>query len=90
MPNLSRILEENPDIKCAFTMDDGYIYGLPAGERMGTAGIGKEEDYSIYTIPQFSMINKAWLDQLGLPVPTTLDELHDALEAFKENDLSAT
>ena len=54
MPNLSKILEENPDIRSAITMDDGYIYGLPAGERMGTAGIGAEEDYSIYSIPQFS------------------------------------
>ncbi len=89
MPNLSKILEENPDIRSAITMDDGYIYGLPAGERMGTAGIGAEEDYSIYTIPQFSMINKAWLDDLGLQVPTTLDELHDVLKAFKDNDMSA-
>ena len=89
MPNLSKILEENPDIKAAITMDDGKIYGLPSGEQMGTAGIGKEEDYSIYTIPQFSMINKAWLDDLGLPVPTTLEELHTALVAFKENDMSA-
>ncbi len=89
MPNLSKILEENPDIRSAITMDDGYIYGLPAGERMGTAGIGSEEDYSIYTIPQFSMINKAWLDDLGLEVPTTLDELHTVLKAFKDNDMSA-
>lgn len=89
MPNLTKILEENPDIKSAITMSDGCIYGLPAGEKMGTAGIGKEEDYSIYTIPQFSMINKAWLDELGLEVPTTLDELHEALVAFKENDMSA-
>ena len=53
---------------------------------MTTAGIGADMDdaWSIYTIPQFSMINKAWLDELGLPVPTTLDELHDALKAFKE------
>ncbi len=43
MPNLSKILEENPDIRSAITMDDGYIYGLPAGERMGTAGIGAAE-----------------------------------------------
>jgi putative aldouronate transport system substrate-binding protein len=35
------------------------------------------------------MINKAWLDDLGLEVPTTLDELHDALKAFKDNDMSA-
>ena len=90
MPNLTKILEENPEIRAAITMDDGGIYGLPAGEQMGTAGIGKEEDYSIYTIPQFSMINKAWLDELGLPVPTTLDELHTALKAFKENDMSHT
>ena len=83
MPNLTKILEENPDIKSAITMSDGCIYGLPAGEKMGTAGIG------IYTIPQFSMINKAWLDDLGMEVPTTLDELHEALTAFKENDMSA-
>lgn len=89
MPNLAKILEENPDIRSAITMDDGYIYGLPAGERMGTAGIGTAEDYSIYSIPQFSMINKAWLDDLGLPVPATLDELHTALKAFKDNDMSA-
>ena len=89
MPNLCKILEENPDIRSAITMSDGCIYGLPAGERMGTAGIGAKEDYSIYTIPQFSMINKAWLDDLGLSVPTTLEELHTALKAFKENDMSA-
>ena len=90
MPNLTKILEENPDIKSAITMSDGCIYGLPSAEKMGTAGIGAEEDYSIYTIPQFSMINKAWLDELGMEVPTTLDELHEALVAFQENDMSAS
>ena len=34
------------------------------------------------------MINKTWLDELGLEVPTTLDELHDALVAFKESDMA--
>lgn len=89
MPNLAAILEEHPEIKAAITMEDGGIYGLPAAEQMGTAAIGDENDYSIYTIPQFSMINKRWLDELGLDVPTTLDELHDVLTAFKENDMSA-
>lgn len=89
MPNLTAILEEHPEIKAAITMEDGCIYGLPSGEQMGTAGIGKDEDYSIYSVPQFSMINKAWLDDLGLEVPTTLDELHDVLVAFKENDMAA-
>lgn len=89
MPNLTAILEEHPEIRAAITMDDGGIYGLPAGEQMGTAGIGKEEDYSIYSVPQFSMINKAWLDDLGLEVPTSLDELHDVLVKFKEEDMAA-
>lgn len=89
MPNLAKILEENPDILSAITMSDGCVYGLPSAEKMGTAGIGSEDDNSIYTIPQFSMINKAWLDDLGLEVPTTLAELHDVLVAFQENDMSA-
>ncbi len=89
MPNLAKILETHPAVKAAITMDDGKIYGLPAGEQMGTAGIGREKDYSIFAVPQFSMINKKWLDDLGLAMPTTLDELHDVLVAFKENDMSA-
>jgi putative aldouronate transport system substrate-binding protein len=89
MPNLSAILEKHPEIRAAITMNDGKIYGLPAGEQMGTAGIGREKDYSIFSVPQFAMINKAWLDDLGLAVPTTLEELHDVLVAFKENDMSA-
>ena len=89
MPNLTAILEENPEIKAAITMEDGSIYGLPSAEQMGTAGIGKDEDYSIFSVPQFSMINKKWLDELGLEVPSTLDELKVALEAFRENDMAA-
>ncbi|MCR5762712.1 MAG: extracellular solute-binding protein [Treponema sp.] len=88
MPNLSKILKDHPEIKSAITMADGKIYGLPSGEQMGTVAIGAKENHSIFTVPQFSMINKAWLDALGLKVPETLDELHDCLLAFKENDMS--
>jgi len=92
MPNLCAVLEEHPEIRAAVTMDDGGIYGLPSGEQMTTAGIGAapEDAYSIFSVPQYSMINKAWLDELGLAVPTTLEELHDALKAFKDNDMSHT
>lgn len=31
-------------------------------------------------------INKAWLDKLGLEVPTTVDELTDVLRAFRDGD----
>ena len=89
MPNLSAILNENPKIKAAITQDDGKIYGLPAAEMMGTAATGAAEDYSIHSIQQFSMINKAWLDDLGLAVPETVEELKTALQAFKDNDMAA-
>ena len=88
MPNLSAILEKHPDIKAGITQADGCIYGLPSGELMGTAAIGATDDLSIYAVPEFSMINKTWLDELGLDVPTNLTELHDALVAFKENDMA--
>lgn len=89
MPNLTAILEKHPDIKKAITMADGKIYGLPAGEQMGTAGIGDTTNHSIFTVPQFSMINKAWLDDLGLEVPQTIEELEIVLQAFLDNDMSA-
>ena len=88
MPNLSAILEANPKIKAAITQDDGRIYGLPAAEMMGTGATGAADDYSIHSIQQFSMINKAWLDDLGLAVPETVEELKTALQAFKDNDMA--
>ncbi|MDE7261588.1 MAG: extracellular solute-binding protein [Oscillospiraceae bacterium] len=88
MPNLSAILEKHPEIKSAITQADGCIYGLPSAEMMGTAAVGASDDMSIYSIPEFSMINKTWLDELGLAVPTNLTELHDALVAFRDNDMA--
>ena len=88
MPNLCAIFEKHPDIKAGITQADGKIYGLPSGELMGTAAIGATDDLSIYAVPEFSMINKTWLDELGLAVPTNLSELHDALKAFKDNDMA--
>ena len=88
MPNLCAIFEKHPDIKAGITQADGKIYGLPSGELMGTAAIGATDDLSIYAVPEFSMINKTWLDELGLAVPTNLTELHDALKAFKDNDMA--
>lgn len=32
------------------------------------------------------MINKVWLDKLGLEVPTTLAELKEVLIAFRDGD----
>ena len=88
MPKLYAILQSHPDIRAAITQADGKIYGMPSGEIMGTAAIGAKDDLSIYAVPEFSMINKTWLDELGLSVPTNLTELHDVLVAFRDNDMA--
>ncbi|WP_449371847.1 extracellular solute-binding protein [Arthrobacter psychrolactophilus] len=74
-PNLKKILDARPDIKAAITSSDGHIYTLPSVEELG-----------LVQFPHMIAINKSWLDKLGLAVPTTIDEYHDALLAFKKAD----
>lgn len=56
-----------------------------------------EESGAIYSYPVFGYgptdsmiykpwINKTWLDKLGLPMPTSAEELYETLKAFKAND----
>lgn len=85
MPNLSNVIKERPDLLATCTMPDGHIYSLPSISEMGfTYSDGKE--YMIGAIPQFMAINREWLDAVNMEMPTTIDELHDVLVAFKEND----
>lgn len=82
MPNLKKILDENPQYREMITAPDGHIYAFPWIEQLGE---GKE---AIQTIGGMPFINKAWLDKLNLPVPTTTAELEAALKAFKDNDMA--
>lgn len=77
MPNLKKILDSHPDYKKIITAPDGHIYSLPWIEELGT---GKEAIQALDDIP---WINKKWLDELGLKMPTTTDELEKVLIAFK-------
>ncbi|WP_426320524.1 ABC transporter substrate-binding protein [Microbacterium sp. E-13] len=74
-PNLTAIFDANPALKAAVTASDGHVYALPNAEELGLAAV-----------PFFWSINKSWLDALGLPIPTTVEEYHDALVAFKTQD----
>ncbi|RBW70861.1 ABC transporter substrate-binding protein [Bacillus taeanensis] len=74
-PNIKKLFERRPELKSMVTAPDGHIYSLPRAEEMGLAAV-----------PNFQSINKAWLDKLGLEMPTTLEEYHDVLKAFKEQD----
>ncbi|MCZ8514252.1 extracellular solute-binding protein [Paenibacillus filicis] len=74
-PNLKKLLQDNPTYKKQLTAPDGHIYSLPT----------IDEGYSRTKSTMF--INKKWLDELKMPMPTTTDELYKTLKAFKENDL---
>ncbi|MDQ0852177.1 putative aldouronate transport system substrate-binding protein [Arthrobacter sp. V4I6] len=78
-PNLSKLLAERPDIKAAITSSDGHIYSLPSVEELG-----------LVQFPHAMAINTSWLKKLNIPMPKTIDEFHDALLAFKNQDASGT
>ena len=75
-PNIQEMFEAYPDVKYMCTDMNGKIYTLPRidGTYEDCKNIG-----SMY-------INKTWLDNLGLDVPTNWDELEKVLIAFKEQD----
>ncbi len=62
-------------LEAASTSPDGNIYGIP--------------NYSEIYHSRFAQkmwINQAWLDNLDLEMPTTLEEFRDVLLAFKNQD----
>lgn len=73
--NVKTIGEMIPGIYDLITCPDGNIYSIPQYYK----GLHDEHKYKIW-------INQTWLDNLGLEIPTTTDELYNVLKAFKEQD----
>lgn len=72
MPNLWNLLEEYPDALASITSADGNIYFFPRIMEESTrywAGTFMREDF---------------LEEVGLGIPTTIDEFYQALVAIKE------
>jgi len=80
MPNLSAIYDEYPEYKELSTAPDGNMYSFPWIEELG------EKEESIHTVNGMAWINVEWLDNLGLEMPETTEELMTVLEAFKNED----
>jgi putative aldouronate transport system substrate-binding protein len=75
-PHFAKVPEpDKSDIITTGTMADGNIYSLPRWEA---------EPWNM--TPHRYYLNKAWLDKLGLKVPTTTDELRNVLIAFRDRD----
>lgn len=74
MPNLKKILDDHPTYQMEITAPNGHTYGFPYIEEM----------YGLVLTGGPLLINKTWLDQLGLEVPTTVDDFEKCLIAFRD------
>lgn len=80
MPNFSKIVEDYPNIARDLKMDDGSYTFVSA-----LYDIEDENDRAAAS--QYGLaIRKDWLDTVGYDIPTTIDEWHDVLLAFKNDD----
>lgn len=73
MPNFKAWLDANPELAAQLYNSEGVIYGIPcvyeSTDTLNTTGL---------------IIRQDWLKELGLSVPTTIDEWYTVLKAFKE------
>lgn len=75
MPNLKKILDENPAYRGHITSTDGNIYSLPQFS----------ECYHCVN-SQKMWIYEPFLDALGMDVPTTTEEFYEYLVAVRDQD----
>ncbi len=73
--NFKNLMKDDPQIKKLISQNDGSIYSLPG------ISVCYHCNYS-----QKMYINSTWLKNLGLEMPTTIDEYYNVLKAFKEKD----
>lgn len=75
-PSVAEVYNQYPEIKTMLEQEDGKIYSFMTNTHSSrndsTSGV--------------LFINKEWLDNLGLEVPTTVEEYYEVLKAFKEKD----
>lgn len=74
-PNFKKLLEENPDLEKQLKTDSGDIYVFPF--------LRMDPELKVF---YGLALRQDWLDALGLATPTTIDEWHTVLKAFKEGD----
>ncbi|MGN0906305.1 MAG: hypothetical protein ACI4NM_04095 [Bullifex sp.] len=73
-PNYNAILNQHPEYRSQLTAPDGNIYALGTINEINP------------TTHDHLFINKTWLDNLGLEVPTTIEEFEAVLRAFRDYD----
>lgn len=75
-PNANYLLNNLPNARRNVLASDGNIYYMPAYQLTARD-----------QILRIGAINTAWIDELGMNPPHTIDELYEVLKAFRDNDL---
>ncbi len=73
-PNIKRALEADPTILPMTMTEEGKLYVIPQ----------VDADYRLASF-KMMVIQKGWLDQLGLEVPETREEFKEVLTAFRDH-----
>lgn len=73
MPNFKAFLEANPDIDKMIKSDDGIYYYIPLVMEDASMGC----TYGVFA-------RKDWMEELGITMPETIAEWHDALVKIKD------
>lgn len=77
MPNISKILDDNPTIRDGLTMPDGHIYTMPQIY---------DQSFDAMRLMFKLWVRKDWLDTFGMDVPTTFDEYEAYLDESVNGD----
>jgi putative aldouronate transport system substrate-binding protein len=72
-PNLKKYLKEHPEVDKMVKTDNGSYYAFPF--------IRGDDLLMVYQGP---IVRQDWLDELGIPLPQTIDDWTAMLKAFKE------
>lgn len=74
-PYLYKLMDKQPIYRAYMQAPDGKIYGVAHSE------------YNVNNVVfMWNTIRKDWLDKLNLKMPETIDEYHDVLVAFRDQD----
>lgn len=74
-PFIAHLFKEDPMHEAFSTASDGNIYGLPYSEKSITN-----------VVVNYMSIRQDWLTNLGLEMPTTIEEYYKVLTAFRNDD----
>ena len=73
-PNLSKFLDENPDVARDMKTDSGHYFAFPY-----IKGVEMED-----RVTNGLQMRKDWLEDSGLEAPGTIDDWYDTLKVFKD------